>query len=311
MNRYLIATAAAFGVALAVGISAAPASAQATRTWVSGLGDDANPCSRTAPCKTFPGAYSRTAAGGEIDVIDPGGYGTISISKAITIDGGGSFGSILAAGTTGVVVNAGASDRVSLRRIAINGVSQYTPSPGVTGITFNTGLVLELDDVVIENFTQYGVNFTNSTTAYLDISRSFVTNCGTGAVNFAPTGSAIAFGNIQATRIIGSGFGVSATSSGSNQARVQVSGTSVDASGDGFLGDGSNTKLSINNSVSSNNTTGVHSRNSAVVSIADTMYATNTTGLLTESSGQIISFGNNRNAQNPTPGAPSSTPGQQ
>ena len=82
------------------------AHAQATRTWVSGVGDDANPCSRTAPCKTFAGAISKTAAGGEIDVLDPGGFGTVTITKAITIDGGnGVVASILASGTNGVNIN--------------------------------------------------------------------------------------------------------------------------------------------------------------------------------------------------------------
>ncbi|WP_315713972.1 MULTISPECIES: hypothetical protein [unclassified Bradyrhizobium] len=77
------------------------AHAQATRTWVSGVGDDVNPCSRTAPCKTFAGAISKTAAGGEIDVLDPGGYGAVTITKSITIDGGGTMASILASATNG------------------------------------------------------------------------------------------------------------------------------------------------------------------------------------------------------------------
>src|ERR1044071_7744479 len=84
-----------------------PANAQATRTWVSGVGNAANPCSRTAPCKTFAGAISKTAAGGEINALDPGGYGAVTITKSITIDGtkGAGFGSILASGTNGVNVN--------------------------------------------------------------------------------------------------------------------------------------------------------------------------------------------------------------
>ena len=81
------------------------AHAQATRTWVSGVGDDVNPCSRTAPCKTFAGAISKTAANGEIDCLDPGGFGTVTITKSITIDCAGTLGSILAAGTNGVNVN--------------------------------------------------------------------------------------------------------------------------------------------------------------------------------------------------------------
>src|SRR5205809_5695698 len=81
------------------------AQAQATRTWVSGVGDDANPCSRTAPCKTFAGAISKTAGGGEISVLDPGGFGAVTITKSITIDGTGMLSSILAASTTGIIIN--------------------------------------------------------------------------------------------------------------------------------------------------------------------------------------------------------------
>src|SRR5256885_7329701 len=80
--------------------------AQATRTWVSGVGDDVNPCSRTAPCKTFAGAISKTAIGGEIDILDPGGFGAVTITKSIIIDGGGSFGSILSSLTNGITINA-------------------------------------------------------------------------------------------------------------------------------------------------------------------------------------------------------------
>jgi hypothetical protein len=97
------------------------AQAQATRTWVSGVGDDANPCSRTAPCKTFAGAISKTAPCGEISVLDPGGFGAVTITKAITIDGDGTLAGILAAGVNGIIVNAQANDTVILRSISING----------------------------------------------------------------------------------------------------------------------------------------------------------------------------------------------
>src|SRR5476649_1636284 len=82
----------------------APAYAQATRTWVSGVGDDANPCSRTAPCKTFAGAISKTAPSGEINVLDPGGFGALTITKAITIDGGPNIAGVLVSGTNGFLV---------------------------------------------------------------------------------------------------------------------------------------------------------------------------------------------------------------
>src|SRR5438552_17619985 len=113
MNKFRF-TFNALAIAIFTFAFASMAQAQATRTWVSGVGGDVNPCSRTAPCKTFAGAISKTAAGGEIDCLDPGGFGTVTAIKSITIDGTGTFGSSLAAGTTGVIVN-GAGANVRLR----------------------------------------------------------------------------------------------------------------------------------------------------------------------------------------------------
>src|SRR5262250_2119072 len=99
MNRSVVTLLALVGAFLAGMLVAAPASAQATRTWVSGVGDDANPCSRTAPCKTFAGAISKTAPSGEISVLDPGGFGAVTITKSITINGDGTLAGILVSGT--------------------------------------------------------------------------------------------------------------------------------------------------------------------------------------------------------------------
>src|ERR1700756_558888 len=96
-----------------------PANAQATRTWVSGVGDDANPCSRTAPCKTFAGAISKTATGGEINVLDPGGFGALTITKSITISSVGFEAGVLVSGTNGIVVSAGPADSVTLEGLDI------------------------------------------------------------------------------------------------------------------------------------------------------------------------------------------------
>src|SRR2546430_16337456 len=109
-------------IAAALSFSAGAAQAQATRTWVSGVGDDANPCSRTAPCKTFAGAISKTAAHGEINVLDPGGFGAVTITKAITIDSGPFNGGVLVSGTNGIIVNAAATDNVTLRGLDIDGL---------------------------------------------------------------------------------------------------------------------------------------------------------------------------------------------
>src|ERR671917_1952867 len=103
-------------LALALALLALPSTAfgQATRTWVSGVGDDANPCSRTAPCKTFAGAISKTAAGGEINVIDPGGFGGVTITKSLTIRGRGPTAGARVRGANPIVVNAGATGKVTL-----------------------------------------------------------------------------------------------------------------------------------------------------------------------------------------------------
>src|SRR6188508_223353 len=107
-------------VVLALAVLAPPmVVGQATRTWVSGVGDDANPCSRTAPCKTFAGAISKTATGGEINVLDPGGFGGVTITKSITIDCEDTQGSILASGTNGINVNDGATAFPNTIRVII------------------------------------------------------------------------------------------------------------------------------------------------------------------------------------------------
>src|SRR4026207_1997181 len=105
-----IALGTILGGLLAVAMNVSSAQAQATRTWVSGVGDDANPCSRTAPCKTFAGAISKTAASGEMSVLDPGGFGVVATTKAITINGDGTLAGVLSAATTGIIVNAGVND---------------------------------------------------------------------------------------------------------------------------------------------------------------------------------------------------------
>src|ERR1700689_5116167 len=112
--RKIALSIAVLGTILLPVLCTVPGHAQATRNWVSGVGDDANPCSRTAPCMTFAGAITKTAAGGEIDALDPGGFGSVTITKSITIDGGGGVASVMASSaTTGIIVSAGATDIVT------------------------------------------------------------------------------------------------------------------------------------------------------------------------------------------------------
>jgi hypothetical protein len=153
-------------VCFTLGISTA-VQAQATRTWVSGVGDDVNPCSRTAPCKTWAGAISKTAAGGEIDALDPGGFGTLTITKSLTVDGttGQGFGSTLnSGGINGFVINDGATGtpntiKVTLRNISIDGAGTTL---GLNGIRFIAGKELNLENVSIENQSNHGIDISTN-----------------------------------------------------------------------------------------------------------------------------------------------------
>jgi hypothetical protein len=127
---------------------ATPAAAQATRTWVSGVGDDLNPCSRTAPCKTFAGAISKTAASGEINCLDPGGFGAVTITKSVAIVCDGIGGGVLASGTNGVVVNAAATDKVLLSGLDIHG-----GGTGINGVRVRAAQSVVIRNSVIQAFS--------------------------------------------------------------------------------------------------------------------------------------------------------------
>jgi hypothetical protein len=178
-------------------LTATRAEAQATRTWVSGVGDDANPCSRTAPCKTFAGAISKTAAGGEINCLDPAGFGAVTLTKSITIDCTQTLGGILAASTTGVIVN-GAGAVVNLRGLSINGGPPTLP--GIAGVRILQAASVHIENVRIFNFLAgspngFGINV-NPTSGSIAV---YVLGCtihgnGTASsgagINVAPTGTA-------------------------------------------------------------------------------------------------------------------------
>jgi hypothetical protein len=176
------------------------AQAQAPRTWVSGVGDDANPCSRTAPCKTFAGAISKTAPAGEISVLDPGGFGAVTIGKSLTINGEGTLAGILNSAVNGIIINAATTDNVFIRNISINAqnngldgvkilqaktvtlenVSIAGQTIGVevlTGANVNVSMV----NTTIKNCTTAGVRAdTSAGTARVTVRNSMFTNCGTG-----------------------------------------------------------------------------------------------------------------------------------
>jgi len=189
------------------------AAAQATRTWVSGVGDDVNPASRTAPCKTFAGAISKTATGGEINAIDPGGFGAVTITKSITIDGGGTFASILSAGTNGVIINAGTDAVVTLRRLNINGAGT-----GVNGVRILAAKKVVIEDCVLSNFTQMGVEINTTSPCTVMLNNVTIHN-GQNAVNMTSQGGAVIIDGCKLQSFSNAGVNLvsgQATVSGSN-----------------------------------------------------------------------------------------------
>jgi hypothetical protein len=157
MRKTLLSIATLCCGIVAMTLAAAPANAQATRTWVSGVGDDANPCSRTAPCKTFAGAISKTAPAGEINVLDPGGFGGVTITKSITISSEGFEAGVLVSGTNGININAQPADQIVLSGLDIEGLGT-----GLDGIkVFSAGAVYILK-CKIHHFTGNGINMNSN-----------------------------------------------------------------------------------------------------------------------------------------------------
>ena len=226
--------------ALVMTCLATPASAQATRTWVSGVGDDVNPCSRTAPYKTFAGAISKTAAGGEINCLDPGGFGAVTITKSMTIGCEDVEGGITNGTTNGVVVNAAATDVVVLRGLDIDsGIP--SPGPGLNGIRFIAGAALIVEECVIRDNTLAapngnGILFAPSGTSELYVSNSVITGNNDG-IHIQPTGSGVAKVVIDNSSI-----------ENNNLAGVKADGTSNTG--------GSNTTI-VNSNVSGNTNAGI------------------------------------------------------
>jgi hypothetical protein len=265
-----------FGLLLGLSLPATSAHAQATRTWVSGVGDDANPCSRTAPCKTFAGAISKTAPGGEIDCLDPGGFGSLTIVKSMTIDCGTVTGGILAALTNGVIVNAGANDKIILRNLVINGTSET--QIGINGIRYLSAKELHLDRIVVQGFSTLCVDVGSTVSlANLYVRNSYFTECPTG-INLSSTNSTFVLADIDSSYFFGhsaNGVAVAASNSIANISNSVFS----SISGNGVSASASNSRINVNNSVFSNNTTGISAVSGAFLRTATNILYDNTTGI--------------------------------
>jgi hypothetical protein len=291
--------------------------AQATRTWVSGVGDDANPCSRTAPCKTFAGAISRTAEGGEINALDPGGYGAVTITKSITIDGGsGQIASIMASGTNGIIVSAGVNDNVVIRNLTINGANR-TASGGSNGIRFLSGQSLRIENCNINGFTQRGIDisadYASGNPPTVSIINSTVSDNGDSGIRSSVTKRVLV--SIINSRFNNNGvYGVFA----GDYSRFSVNGSDASSNGTaGFiaLANAGDVIMNISNSTANNNSamtnpsgTGIQAGGGSAASIIRlygvSIMSNFPNGMVRLSNGSIVSYGGNANTGT---GAPRST----
>ena len=272
------------------------AQAQATRTWVSGVGDDVNPCSRTAPCKTFAGAISKTAAGGEINAIDPGGFGAVTITKSITIDGAAQHSSILASLSSGVIVNALSTDTVTLRNLSINGAPPA--QPGLRGVRILNAKIVNIENCAIFGFRGSpgrGVEavYATGTTGLINIRNSSIhDNIAAGVAVIPSSGQPVVKVMITDSSLTGNASGVFA----GEGAQVSIFNTTIahnttagiDAAGTIVPG-----VVNVDNSTIVNNVTGVQTANSATVRLGRTSVLQNATRGINVLGGQVQTYGDN------------------
>jgi hypothetical protein len=271
--------------AVFVVLPVAPAQAQATRTWVSGVGDDANPCSRTAPCKTFAGAISKTAASGEINCLDPGGFGGVTITKNLTIACQYTEGGILASLTNGVNIN-GANIIVVLSGLDIEGAGN-----GLIGINILQGATVLIEDSRIQGFrggSQVGV--------FVKPSGANPTKVTMNRVTVANNGNGVFIDSTAGTGLINVAINDS-TMHGNTNSGIELNSTATEI------------RAMVNRTVSVNNFNGLKATGTlSKAHIANSTFSNNTgSGLITANSGQIISIRSNAVKGNGTDGAPTST----
>jgi hypothetical protein len=277
-----------FTVGLALVLAGTSMAHAQTRTWVSGVGDDVNPCSRTAPCKTYAGAISKTAARGEISTLDPGGFGSVTITKGITIDGEGTLGSILGALTNGVIVNAPAGEVVILRNLSINGVTT-----GTNGIRFLGGGTLIVENVDISGFNR-GIDVQHNATSVpgiLIVRDSTIFNNSLGIRIDSNLGALPPSVTIENTKISKGTIGFDVL----RGAIATISGSTVsDFTGQAIVVE-QTSLVNATSNVLSNNGTGIAAFNAgATIRLSNNEIFNNTTGVSVAAGGFGTTFSNNR-----------------
>jgi hypothetical protein len=282
------------------------AQAQASRTWVSGVGDDANPCSRTAPCKTWAGAISKTAACGEIDALDPGGFGAVTITKSITLDGTGTFASILASLVNGIVINAAATDVVTIRGISINGFCN-----GINGINILQAKAVNVEDCVIFRFnTGNGITVNETGDLRLNVRNTVIRDNTLDGINtFTSSPTLKVRVSLEHVSLVGNGNGLHARSGSFAEARNCVFSNNIT---NGVFGDAAGSNASAvflwESQISNNGANGVRAGNAGNVGTSGIQLAQNQinmnvgNGVLNSTGGALSTFGNNSILGNGTDG---------
>jgi hypothetical protein len=293
---------------------ATPAAAQATRTWVSGVGDDVNPCSRTAPCKTFAGAISKTAVGGEINCLDPGGFGAVTITKSLTISCPYTEGGALAGGNGITINDALSAAGPNTADVFLRGLDIFGVNPPTNGVRFVSGRSLQIEDSTIRRFnaaSSAGVSFAPAGASKLYMHNVTVSDNGNaatgGGIVIAPAvgGSAQAvLTNVRARNNANHGLRADSTN-GAVGVLIENSDFSGNATGISGQGTTNNLRMMVEgSSIAANSGFGINLNGAtAILRIGDTSVTNNATGVI-PGSGQIISFGTNRIIGNPTVGAP-------
>ncbi len=289
-----------FGAALAISLYAAPGHAQATRTWVTGSGgSDANPCSRTAPCQTFAGAISKTFINGEINCIDSGAYGAVTITKSITIDCHENIAGVLASSVNGIIINIPVSANdpqrtVRIRNLNINGTGASGSAgtrTGLNGIRIDAATAVFVEDVLIESFTQRGILDQRTTGGELYVSNSTIRNTtGAGIITFPSSGSTRIDASINNVRVQNVQAGFAAINGG----KMMIANSVASGSSIGIDAEGAGTEIFADHVTISGNTTGLFTTSSGVIRLSNSNVAYNTTGV----TGTVNSFSNNRFVSN-------------
>jgi hypothetical protein len=283
------------------------AQAQATRTWVSGVGDDVNPCSRTAPCKTYAGAISKTAKDGEISTLDPGGFGAVTITKSITINGGGAgqgYGSILASLVNGVIVNI--TDAADVRKtVRLDWLNINGASTGINGIRFIAGNALFVENTLIDGFTTHGIDMNTTGNPQLHVKNSTIRNCvgsGISTIASAANSTSIAITGVSITKC-----GTGLTAANGTRGSVRDSHFALNTTA-GIVATqvGGLTEVNVDGSLFSGHPTGITVNTGTKVRIARCTISQNANALGL-SGGTVDTGGNNTIMGNSTNQAPNGT----